>query len=75
MERLLKDFGYMIKDWDCETGIGEDPNETFYSVWLKKPYVINYEGRITNGTAFDRIKDIRQYLKKAYKDEQAWENA
>lgn len=74
MEKLLKDYGYMIKDWDYETGIGTDPNETFYSVWLKKPYVIEYDGRITDGTAFERIKDIRKYLKTARKDEQAWNN-
>ena len=74
MDKILKKYSHIIKGWDYETGIGDNPNETYYSVWLKKPYVMEYDGRITDGTAFEKIKDIRKYLKSVRKDEQAWNN-
>ncbi|MEE1225920.1 MAG: hypothetical protein UHM08_02335 [Bacteroidales bacterium] len=74
MDKLLKKYGHIIKDWDSDTGIGENPNEVFYSVWLKKPYVIEYENRLTDGTAFESVKTLRAILKTAYKNEQVWDN-
>lgn len=74
MDKILKKYSHIIKDWDSETGIGENPNEIFYSIWLNKPYVIEYENRLTDGTAFESVATLRKILKTAHKDEKAWDN-
>ena len=72
MEQILKRYGDIIKDYDIE----KDGEETYYYVWLKKPWVVdswqyNYPYDALTGVTKKECLDM---LKGAYKDEEVWEH-
>ena len=71
MNRLLKKYGHLIKDWEVVND--DDPNGKVYYLYLKKPYVSDCEGYV-----FDQISgyigDLEYWLKKVWQiDPAEWD--
>lgn len=74
MNKILKKYGDIIMGWDTEVGIGENPDEVFYYVWLKKPWVMEVGGKLSDVTdGFDTLKNVMKCLKTARKDIDVWD--
>ena len=75
MNKILKKYSKIIQGWDTDIGIGDNPDEVYYYVWLKRPWVMKINGRVTDATdGFNTLKITMNQLSTAYKDATAWDN-
>jgi hypothetical protein len=67
MDRLLKRYPHLILDWESD-GAG-------YFVYLRKPYVVDVSGQITDMISEDTIREVEYRLKRVFKiDPAEWDN-
>lgn len=73
MDKILKRYGDMIDGWDSDVGIGENPEDVYYWVWVKRPWVMKIDGEITDSVDCELPERVMELLKTAYKDEKVWD--
>lgn len=73
LELVLKKYAHLIKDWDSDKD--ERTGDGGYFVYLKRPYVVDVSGQITDMISESTVQAVELYLKRAYKiNESAWDN-
>lgn len=72
MDKILKKYGDIIKGWDSDVGVGENPNDVYYWVWFKEPYVIKEYGAVSDTIDCELLPDLERKLKQVYKDQDVW---
>ena len=72
-KQVLNKHKDIIEGWDSDVGIGDNINDRYYYVWLKRPWVMKIDGNITDAVGFDLPKSIMNKLNRAYQDADAWD--
>lgn len=70
INKILKKYGHLIKDWDRD----EQTDGNLYYLYLKKPYVSDCEGYVFDQVS-GHIDDLEFWLKNVWKiDPTEWDN-
>lgn len=70
IQQILSKYGHIVKDWDVDK---DESQGDCYFVYLKKPYVYNDCGQITD-MIYGELKSVAQKIKSVYQDEVAYNN-